>query len=148
MKTSRHTSSFHYCRVTPNPDTLRVRPVLGAWRSRPENPVSHTLGLRAQCWKGGVQWETGLPPSWSLHARVLRCFSHVRLFATPWTISCQAPLSMGFSGQAYWSGLPRPPPGDCPDLGIEPVSLLSPALAGSFTTSTTWEAPFLTARRT
>ena len=49
---------------------------------------------------------------------------------------------MGFSRQEYWSGLPFPPPGDLPDPGIEPTSLMSPALAGRFfTTSATWEAP-------
>ena len=46
--------------------------------------------------------------------------------------SCQAPLSMGFSRQEYWSGLPCPPAGDLPDPGIEPKSLESPALAGGF----------------
>ena len=51
---------------------------------------------------------------------------------TPWTVACQAPLSMGFSKQEYWSGLPFPPPGDLPGLGIEPESLGSPALAGGF----------------
>ena len=56
--------------------------------------------------------------------------------------SYQAPLSMGFSRQEYWSGLPCPPLGDFPDPGIELVSLMSPALAGNFfTTSTTWENP-------
>ena len=60
---------------------------------------------------------------------------------TPWTAACQAPLSMGFSRQEYWRELPFPPPGDLPNPGIEPVSLVSPALAGGFfTTSTTWEA--------
>ena len=50
---------------------------------------------------------------------------------------------MGFSRQEYWSGLPCPPRGDLPDPGIKPVSLMSPALAGGFfTTSATWEAPF------
>ena len=53
------------------------------------------------------------------------------------------PLSMEFSRQEYWSGLPFPPLGDLPDPGMEPVSLLSPALAGRFfTTSATWEAPY------
>ena len=67
--------------------------------------------------------------------------SHVQLFATPWTIDCQAPLCMGFSRHEYWSGLPFPTPGDLPDPGIEPTSLVSPALAGGFfTTSITWEA--------
>ena len=51
------------------------------------------------------------------------------------------PLSMEFSRQEYWSGLPRPGPGDLPDPGIEPESLVSPALSiGFFTTNTTWEA--------
>ena len=67
--------------------------------------------------------------------------SHVQLCAILWTVALQAPLSMGFSRQEYWSGLPCPPPGDLPDAGIQPVSLMSPELAGGFfTTSTTWEA--------
>ena len=71
---------------------------------------------------------------------VLSHCSCVRLSATPWTVVCQAPLSIGFSRQEYWSGLPCPPPGDLPNSGIEPVSLMTPALAGRFfTTSTTWE---------
>ena len=62
-------------------------------------------------------------------------FSRVRRFVTPWTVARQAPLSMAFSRQEYWSGLPCPPPGDLPDPGIEPMSLTSPALAGMvFTT--------------
>ena len=59
---------------------------------------------------------------------------------TPWTVACQAPLSMGFSRQEDWSGLPFPSPGDLPHPGIKPASLTSsPALAGRFfTTSATW----------
>ena len=56
---------------------------------------------------------------------VLYCtqsLSHVLLFATPWTVACQAPLSMKFSRQGYWSGLPCPPPGDLPNPGIKPRS--------------------------
>ena len=72
---------------------------------------------------------------------MLSYFSRVQL-STPWTAACQAPLSMGFSRQEYWSGLPCPPPGDLPDPGIETASPTSAALAGGFfTTSTTWEAP-------
>ena len=57
------------------------------------------------------------------------------------TIVHQASLSMGFPRQKYWSGLPSPLPGDLPNTGIEPTSLMSPALAGGFfTTSATWEA--------
>ena len=68
------------------------------------------------------------------------CFSRVRLCATLQIVTCQTPLSMGFSRQEYWSGLLCPPPGDLPDLGIEPTSLIYPALAGVFfTTSATWE---------
>ena len=59
----------------------------------------------------------------------------------PWTIACQTPLSMEFSRQEYWSGLPCPPPGDLPDPGIECGSLMSPALADFFlTTNATCEA--------
>ena len=64
--------------------------------------------------------------------RVFVCdhlLSCVHLFVTPWTVACQAPLSMGFTRQDYWSGLPCPPPEDHPDPGIKPVS---PALAGAF----------------
>ena len=52
--------------------------------------------------------------------------------ATPWTVAHQAPLSMGFSREEYWSGLPSPSPGDLPDPQIEPASLTSPALAARF----------------
>ena len=70
------------------------------------------------------------------------CFSGVWLFAAPWTIAHQAPLSMGFSREDPWSGLPCLPPGDLPNPGIQPVSLISPALEGGFfTTSTTWKDP-------
>ena len=53
---------------------------------------------------------------------LLSCFSHVRVCVIPWTADCQAPLSIGFSRQEYWSRLPRPPPGDLPNSGIEPKS--------------------------
>ena len=62
-------------------------------------------------------------------ARVFICvvcvcepLSHVQLFVTPWTVACQAPLSMRFSRKEHWSGLPFPSPGDLPDPGIEPRS--------------------------
>ena len=58
-------------------------------------------------------------------AHVISCFSCVRLFVTLWTVACQAPLSMEFSRQEYWSGLPFPPPGDLPNTGIESTSLMS-----------------------
>ena len=52
-----------------------------------------------------------------------KCFSRVQLFVIPWIITHQVPLSMGFCRQEYWSGLPRPTPGDLPGPGIEPMSL-------------------------
>ena len=67
--------------------------------------------------------------------------SHVCLFAAPWTVAHQAPLSIGFPRQEYCDGLPFPIPGDLLNSGIEPMFLMSPALAGRFfTTSATWEA--------
>ena len=71
---------------------------------------------------------------------MLSHFSHVRL-CDPVDSSLQAPLSIGFSRQEYWNGLPCPPPWDLPNPGIKPTSLMAPALAGEFfTTSATWEA--------
>ena len=71
----------------------------------------------------------------------LYIFSRVRLFVTPWSVAYQGPLSMGFSRQEYWSGLPCPPPGDLLNPGIELASFKSPAFAGGFfTISATWEA--------
>ena len=61
--------------------------------------------------------------------------SRVRLFATPWTVALQASLFMGSSRQEYWSWLQFPTPGDLPDPGITPISLVAPALAGEFFTN-------------
>ena len=76
---------------------------------------------------------------------MLSCFSRVWLLVTLGTVACQAPLSMGVSRQEHWSGLPCPPPGDFPNPGIEPGSLMSPALAGGFFTtwSATWKAAYI-----
>ena len=77
----------------------------------------------------------------SMCAGMLSHFSCVQLFVTLQTIACQDPLSMGFSRQEYWSGLPWPPPGDLPELRIEPEALTSAAMASRFfTTSATWAA--------
>ena len=70
-------------------------------------------------------------------------FSCIQLFATLWTVAHQAPLSMEFSRQECWSGLPWPYPGDLPHPGVEPASLMSPALAvGFLTTRTTCPVQF------
>ena len=65
---------------------------------------------------------------------MLSCFSHIQLCANLQNAACQAPLSMGFSRWEYWSGLPRPPPGDLPDPGIESVSV---------TSNLNWQAGYL-----
>ena len=66
--------------------------------------------------------------------------SLVQLFVTPWTVAFQAPLSMEFLKQEYWSGLSFPTPGDLPNQGIEHASLASPALGGRFfSIRATWE---------
>ena len=95
----------------------------------------------------GLQHASLLCSSLSSSGCMLSHFSCVWLFATSWTIAQQAPLSKGFSRKKYWSELPGPLPGDLPDPGIKPTSLLSPALASRFfTTSTTWDAPSLSPR--
>ena len=66
---------------------------------------------------------------------MLSHFSCVRLFATLWTVAHQAPLSMGFSRQEYWWGLPVPSPGNLLNPGIKPVSPVSPTVAGGFFTA-------------
>ena len=80
------------------------------------------------------------------HAYTFTCmlthFSHVQLYVTLWAVTHQALLSMGFSRQEYWSGLPCLLSGDLSDPGIKPTSLMSPALAGRFfTINATSEAP-------
>ena len=113
-------------------------------------------------WAAAVSWAPGQPwnherkqpthlRSFCTHTTILvftfsvcvlsRC-CRVRLFVTLWTVAHRAPLSLEFSRQEYWSGLPCPPPGTLPHPGIEPVSYTSPSLAGRFfTTSITREAP-------
>ena len=77
-----------------------------------------------------------LPVKLCMHkVKQLKLLSHVQLFVMPWSVARQAPLSMGFSRQEYLSRLPCPPPGGLPDPGIELESLMSPALAGRFFTT-------------
>ena len=91
--------------------------------------MSYTNSLKNQLWFRDL-----ISPS-------VTCSVVSDYFSTPWTVAHQAPLSMGFSRQEYWSGLPFPSPGDLLDLGIEFKSLTSPALTGGFfTTRATWEA--------
>ena len=98
------------------------------------------------CPKGISEWRNGGFIGRGLHKcaqlviyelfrMCMRVLSHVWLSVTPWTVAHQALLSMGFSRQEHWSGLLFPSPGDLPDPGIEPKSLVSPALAGGFFTT-------------
>ena len=78
---------------------------------------------------GGLLMGTKWSAIGSLKVKV-KSLSHVQLFATPWIVAYQVPLSMGFPRQEYWSGLPFPSPGDFPNPGIEPgyLKLQSDAL--------------------
>ena len=71
----------------------------------------------------------------NVYGGTLSCFSRVRLSVTLWTAAHQAPPSMAFSREEYWSGMPFPPPENLSDSGIEPVCPASPALAGSLFTT-------------
>ena len=78
-----------------------------------------------------------------MRACVLSHFSCVQLFVTLWTVAHQAPLSMGFFRQKYWSALPCPPPGDLLDPGIEAASLVSPSDGDSLHNCLHWQVGFL-----
>ena len=92
-------------------------------------PGQRQLQLPVQAHKRDPN-KTSTPTVTACFYECVFALSHIQLFA-----ACQAPLSLGFSRQEYWSGLPCPPPGDLPDPGIKPASLLSPALAGRFFTT-------------
>ena len=93
--------------------------------------------LGSICWVHGVAKSRTQLSDWTEWLNWLR----IRVCVTPWTGACRAPLSMGFSRQGYWSGVPCFSPGDFPDPGIEPASLKSPAPArGFFITSAPWKA--------
>ena len=85
--------------------------------------------------QSGSWWNYSYDPASEVIHQVLSLFSHVLLCVTLWTVACRASLFMGFSRQEYWTGLPHPPPGNLPDLGIKLASLTSPALAGRFFTT-------------
>ena len=111
-----------------------------------DTSVHNSLLKQATCDARGAagKWE----PIYFCHLKVpLRVCVCAKLLqscltlVTQWTVTHQVPLSIRFSRQEYWNGLPFPPPGELPNPGTEPASLMSPALAdGFFTTSTTREA--------
>ena len=114
---------FIFCLSQPKKDFYHL---LSSWPSRP-----HILAAVS----------SSSPTCFSELFDMVSHFSRARLFVTPWSVAGQAPLSMEFSRQEHWSGLPCPPPGDPPEPGIEPASLMSLTLAGRFfTTSATWAA--------
>ena len=95
--------------------------------SPPGSPIPGILQARTLEWVA-----ISFSNAWKWKVKV-KSLSRVRLVVTPWTAAHQAPLSMGFSMQEYWNGLPFPPPGDLPIPGTEPTSPVSPALqADSF----------------
>ena len=93
----------------------------------------------------GLRFTNLLRAKVKIQVRILKCvyvLSCVRHFATPWTVICQASLSMEFPRQEYWSGLPYPPPGDLPEPGIEPISLCVFCIGRWILHHwATWEAP-------
>ena len=109
------------------------------WRQRhgeqtcgPRGGLREWVELSKQCWHMYPTMCKVIPVG-------VLSLNHIRLFVAPWTVACQAPLSMKLSRQEYWSGLPFLTPRYLPNPGIEAASLVSPTLAGRFlTTSTTW----------
>ena len=97
------------------------------WKLQPNLYENVSYRLSKYISENKTSWMKG----WSLNL--------VWFFATPWTLTYQTPLSIGFSRQEYWSGLPFPSPGDLPDLGIKPVS---PVLQANSLHWVTWEALF------
>ena len=92
-----------------------------------------------ETWVRSLGWEDLLEKGKATHSCILAW--RIQSCATLWTVAHRALLSVGFSSQEYWSGLPCPPPRDLLDPGTKLTSLESPALAGGFfTTSATWEA--------
>ena len=133
-----------------------VRLFATLWTVARQAPLSMGFS-RQEYWSGlphPPPWvHNKLPQVWEMASRkweqidpgtedcVLSHFSRVQLFVTLWTVAHQAPLSMGFSRQEYWSENSFPSPGDLPHPGIEPASFTSPALSGGFfTTRVSWEA--------
>ena len=104
--------------MVSSPSPVSLAYTLGIFLCTPQVSLSPALNLPSVC-------------------SVLCVLSRGQPFVSPGTIAHQAPVSMEFPRQEYWSGVPFPPPGDLPDPEIEPVSLASSELAGGFFTSHT-----------
>ena len=112
-----------------NPSVWSKEPTSPEWvflsGSASSRPSSRVLSSNQPCLCHCLNFHVSQVISWWVSEWVsewVKSFSHVRLFATPWTVAYQAPPSMGFSRHECWSGLPFPAPGDLPDPGIEPGS--------------------------
>ena len=117
-------------KVDPPPRSLAWNPgELGSTCMQVAGPKKWFFRMRNPDFRKKVSMEGKI---WYVCAPSL---SHVLLFATPWTIARQAPLSVGFPRQECWNGLPLSPMGDHPYWGIEPASPASPTLAGRFFTT-------------
>ena len=140
-------TQFHWVGDAIQPSSSSVVPFFSCLKSFSASesfPVSQlftsdgqSIGVSASASVLPMYTQNWSPLGWtgwiSLQSKVkVKSLSCVRLFATPWTITYQAPPSMGFSRQEYWSGLPFPSPGDLPDPGIDPRS---PALQANALTS-------------
>ena len=115
-------ASLGFCFHHAESDSSMLSLWLGDGPSRLPGYATHQVGVAGQFQTEDNQNQLfrGLP-GFFLQLKV-KSLSRVQLFATPWPVARQAPPSMGFSRQEYWSGLPFPPPGDLPDPGIEPKS--------------------------
>ena len=102
----------------------QANPLMGAVEGAGNGELSEQRGSFSSC------LPSSLPLPWAGSGGLV--FQTCLTLATLWTVACQDPLSMEFSRQEYWSGLPFPSPGDLPDPGIKPVSFVPPALAGRF----------------
>ena len=116
------------------------------WMASPTQWTRVWVNSRSWWWTGrpGIAVH-GVTKSWTWLSNwtELKSLQSYPTLAIPWMVALQAPLSMEFSRQEYWSGLSRPLSGDLPNPGTEPTSLISPTLAGGlFTTSAIWEACF------
>ena len=128
-------------KLSLNPASEPPQPSPAAWPRRPQGDAvpRAPLGERPlEFERGALCWQQAVLRGWRSTRAGRGSGAAVMPIVFP---ARQAPLSMGFSRQEYWSGLPFPPPGGLPDPRIKSTSLMSPALAGAFfCTSATWEA--------
>ena len=115
------------CKIWQIPAPLPAK--RGTWSTRRARGSTHNpqlwtlpLQLRSPAGRGCVQDQKKTWKFPTYVVTVVESLHHVQLFANPWTIACQAPLSMGFSRQEYWSGSPFPPPRDLPNPGTDPTT--------------------------